>query len=97
MEIVYAKIARDHLHSIKKYIATDNKQVAIDHLNKIKSKIEILKDFPYAGKINPNFNDPNIRDFVVLGYKTIYKIDKNRVEILAIYKYLNFNESGLEL
>lgn len=37
-------------------------------------------------------NMPHIRDYVVLGYKVIYKINKENITILAIYKYIDFNE-----
>lgn len=95
MKIIYSKQAKDQLYSIKEYIAQDNKVVAIEYLSRIKHKIEMLKDYPYIGKINTTFNMEYIREFVVFGYKVIYKINKKSLTILAIYKYINFDEKQI--
>ena len=39
----------------------------------------------------------HIRDFVVFGYKVIYKINKESLIILAIYKYVDFDEKQINL
>ncbi|MBT5417952.1 MAG: type II toxin-antitoxin system RelE/ParE family toxin [Thiotrichales bacterium] len=90
MKIVYSKQAKEHLLNIKAYIYRDNKRVAIEHLTKIKSKIEILSSYPYIGKVNTTMNLKRIRDFVVFGYKVIYKINAESITVLAIYKNIDF-------
>jgi addiction module RelE/StbE family toxin len=97
MKIVYSKQAKAQLSSIKQYIARDNNRVAIEYLLKIKSKIEILGDYPYIGKINTTMNITTIRDFVVLGYKIIYKINIKTITVLAIYKYVDFDEKQINV
>lgn len=93
MKIIYSLQAKQQLYSIKEYISVDNKKTAIEYLSKIKNKIELLGHYPYIGKVNSTFNLNNIRDFVVFGYKIIYKINKENILILAIYKYINFDET----
>jgi len=95
VKIVYSEPAEDQLVQIKEFIALDNNKVANEYLVKIKGKIEILSQFPYVGKINTTLNISNIRDFVVLGYKVIYKINSNNIVILAIYKHMSFDEKLL--
>lgn len=95
MKIIYSKQAKEQLYNIKKYISLDNKKAAILYLTKIKTKVEILSRFPYIGKINTTLNIKYIRDFVVFGYKIIYKINENNIVILAIYKYIDFNEQDI--
>ncbi len=92
MKIIYSKESYEQLQNIKKFISLDNKKTAIQYLSKIKNKIEILVIYPYIGKINVIMNMHHIRDYVVLGYKVIYKINKENITILAIYKYIDFNE-----
>ena len=92
MKIIYSKESYEQLQNIKKFISLDNKKTAIQYLSKIKNKIEILVIYPYIGKINVTMNMHHIRDYVVLGYKVIYKINKENITILAIYKYIDFNE-----
>ena len=96
MRIIYSKSVKEQLLNIKEYIAKDNKRVAIEYLKKIKSKIEILGKYPYIGKVNASMDNHKIRDFVVLGYKVIYKINEKSITILAIYKYVDFDESALD-
>jgi addiction module RelE/StbE family toxin len=95
MKIIYSKQAKEQLTNIKDYIAKDNKTVAIRYLSKIKHKIEILEDYPYIGKVNTTMNTRSIRDFVVFGYKIIYKINIKTITILAIYKYIDFDENTI--
>jgi len=93
MKIIYSKQAKGQLLNIKKFISKDNKEVANKYLLKIKRKIELISHYPYIGKINTTINKENIRDFVVCGYKVIYKINDNSINILAIYKYIDFDEN----
>ena len=95
MKIIYSKEVKEQLQNIKEFIALDNKRRAIDYLKKIKEKIEILGKYPYIGKVNATMDSANIREFVILGYKVIYKINENSIIILAIYKYIDFDEEEL--
>lgn len=95
MKIVYSSLSKEQLYNIKEYISLDNKKNAIIFLSKIKNKIEILATYPYLGKINTTFNLDNIRDFVIFGYKIIYKINRESILILSIYKYIDFDENSL--
>ena len=97
MKLLYSQEAREQLKNIKEYISKDNKYVAVQHLLKIKLKLEILEDYPYIGKVNSTFNIENIREFVVFGYKIIYKINQKSVYIMAIYKYIDFDETKIEV
>jgi len=95
MKIIYSKEVKEQLQNIKEFIALDNKRRAIDYLKKIKEKIEILGKYPYIGKVNATMDSANIREFVILGYKVIYKINEKSITILAIYKYIDFDEEGI--
>jgi addiction module RelE/StbE family toxin len=95
MNIIYTRQVQQQLKSIKSFIEQDNPQAAKTHLIKIKSKIELLASFPYLGQINPILNKSDIRDWILLGYKVIYKISKNQITILAIYKHIDFDESSV--
>ena len=88
-------IAKEQSNQIKSYISKDNPKIAINYLLKIKNKIELLGKYPYIGKINSVNILENIREFVVLGYKVIYKINTKTILILAIYKYINFDENSI--
>lgn len=97
MSIRYTLQARQQLHAIHSYIADDDPKVALNYLNRIKKGIERLADFPFLGKVNPTFDTPSIREWVVLGYKIIYQAGPSDIIILAIYKHLDFDESKIQL
>ena len=96
MHILYSEQAKQQLFSIKKFIAKDSPKNANSYLLKIKTKIEILKDHPYLGKINSVADISDIRDFIVYGYKVIYKITMDSIIILAVYKYIDFDASKIK-
>lgn len=90
-------MVNNQLIEIKNFISKDSKSRAVKYLLEIKNQIEILADFPYIGKVNTTKSNKSIRDFVVYGYKIIYKINSNNILILAIYKYNNFDEKVLKV
>ena len=96
LKILYSQQVKEQLNSIKEYIAKDNKKIATQYLLKIKEKIELIGTYPYIGKINSTMNLDYIRDFIVYGYKVIYKINERSILILAIYKYIDFDENELD-
>ena len=95
MKIIYSADVKIQLQNIKEFIALDNTRQAIVYLKKIKEKIEILGKYPYIGKVNATMDNANIREFVILGYKVIYKINEKSITILAIYKYIDFDEDSI--
>ncbi|KIM12913.1 MAG: hypothetical protein KU38_03070 [Sulfurovum sp. FS08-3] len=96
MRIIYTQSVKSQLYKIKEYITRDSREIALRHLKNIKSKIELIGKYPYIGKVNTTANNPSIRDFVILGYKVIYKVNEKSITLLAIYKYIDFDESSLE-
>ena len=97
IKLRYTGEARQQLRDIKEHIAKGSKKSASNHLVQIKSKIELIGKFPFIGKVNATMNVETIRDYIVLGYKVIYKINKNSISVLAIYKYIDFDETLLDI
>ena len=96
IKIRYSTEAKRQLFEIKEHISKDSENIARKHLLNIKSKIELIGKFPFIGKVNATMNVETIRDYVVLGYKVIYKINNKSIIILAVYKYMNFDEALLQ-
>jgi toxin ParE1/3/4 len=53
VEINWTKQALCDLESIYRFIAKDSKSFANYHINKLRSKVKVLKDFPEIGRIVP--------------------------------------------
>ena len=96
IEIRYTRESKKQLADIKDHIAKSSQKSAISHLVKIKSKIELIGKFPFIGKVNATMNLETIRDYIVLGYKVIYKLNKKSITVLAVYKYIDFDEALLD-
>lgn len=80
--------ARDDLWGIVGYIAEQNRDAALDSLDKIEKRASELSQFPEQGRIVPELYDLGIlqcRELVVSPWRIIYKIAGNRVLILAVF------------
>ena len=52
---------------------------------------------PYIGKVNTTFDDESIREIILDGMKIIYKIYPNSIGVVMIYKYIDLDESKLDI
>ena len=65
-------------------IARDSEFYARAVVDKILDTARKLKDFPSAGRIVPELEDEAIRERFVYSYRLIYRLESNRITILAI-------------
>ena len=86
MQINRSPRYRNNLFQILDYIAQDKKSAANKFLKELKKKIINLKHFPYKYRKSFYFDDENIRDLIFKGYTIIYKIEKDKIIILDIFK-----------
>ncbi len=91
-KIIYPGEVKEQLAAIKEYISKDSNRNAVRYLTKIKQKIELIGKFPFIGRVNATMNVDYIRDYIVFGYKVIYKINKKSITVLAIYKQIDFDK-----
>lgn len=76
--------AKNDLKKIFDYLAKDSKYYAKKVTNEIVDKTILLNKFPQMGRIVPEINELNIREFFIYSYRLIYEIENNNIEILAI-------------
>lgn len=43
-----------------------------------------LRDFPESGRMIPEADDQTLREIIVQGYRVMYRLDVDRVLILAV-------------
>ena len=86
MKIIETDKYKVKLENIADYIAQDKKGAANKFLKELKNKIINLKHFPYKYRKSFYFNDENIRDLIFKGYTIIYKIEKDKIIVLDIFK-----------
>jgi plasmid stabilization system protein ParE len=95
MNVKFSPLAKQQLFAIKRYIAKDSPKNAKHYLEKIKAKIENIAKFPYIGKVNATYSVDTIREFAIFGYKVIYEVEAKQINILAIYKHIDFDERNI--
>ena len=86
MKIIRTRNFLNKLKNILTYIAKDKISAAKQFRKDLNEKIKNLTYFPYKYRKSYYFNDENIRDTVFKGYTIIYKIEKNKITILDIFK-----------
>lgn len=81
--IVWAQLAENDLDAIEDYIALDKPQAAIDAIDTIEAKVQMLKLFPDMGKRG---RVRGTRELVAapLPYVVVYRVIGDRIEIARV-------------
>ena len=76
--------AVEDLEEIAQYISLDSMAYSKAVVKKIVEITRKLSGFPHSGRIVPEFDDENIREWFVYSYRVIYGIENGVVTIAAI-------------
>ncbi len=98
--VYWADIAYKDLEDIISYISTESIENALQVLNKFKEKAESLINFPERGRIVPELkfhNIENYREILLTPWRIIYRIENNKVYVIAVFDgRRNFEDILLE-
>jgi toxin ParE1/3/4 len=84
-KIIWTEKAASHLEAIHQFIAKDSTVYANRFIKILISKTQILKKYPYSGRMLPELQDESIREIIYQNYRIIYRItNKDAVTILAV-------------
>ena len=89
MTIIKDKEYISKLLDILRFIKQDKPMAAKKFEKELESKIKNLSDFPYKHRASIYFDDKSYRDLIYKGYTIIYKVEKNIILILEIFKWQN--------
>ena len=82
--VIWSPRALDDVDAIAAYIADDSEAYAASVVRLILDKARRLSEFPYIGRIVPEFGDEAIREVFAYSYRIIYQIDTDEVTIAAV-------------
>ena len=82
--VVWSPRAIDDVHAVAAYIALDSEAYAASVVRVILEKARNLSDFPYAGRVVPEFGDDTIREVFAYSYRIIYRVEANEITIAAV-------------
>lgn len=83
-QVIWSPEALEELNDIGEYIARDTGFYAVAVVEKIFSTAEALTDFPFSGREAPEGKSKSIREKIVFNYRLIYRVDEEKVEIVAV-------------
>lgn len=85
VKLIWTDQAIDDLQNIGDYIAEDSEKYAKLTVRKLFERVDILRQFPNAGRIVPEQNEEQVRELIEGSYRIIYERFDDRINILTIY------------
>jgi plasmid stabilization system protein ParE len=83
-KIIWSPHAAQSLEEICIYIERDSKRYAAIFAQRVIDAIELSSEFPEAGRIVPEYNNPVLREKILGDYRIVYRVKENAVEIVII-------------
>jgi len=85
--VTFAESAVKDLEEIRDwYIDQGSPDAGEKLVGEIIAQVERLADFPESGRIVPEFDIANLREIVFPPFRIVYRLDKNRVRIVRIWR-----------
>lgn len=76
--------ARRDLGAIVEYVGQDSLTYAAATAGRIVAAVERLRRHPRLGRLVPEFENPTIRELIVGNYRVVYRLEGERVGIIAV-------------
>jgi len=77
-------LARDDLDGLVRYISRDSDFYARRFGENVVLATRRLTEFPDSGRTIPEAEDSTLREIIVQGYRVMYRIEAERVLVLAV-------------
>ena len=84
LKIKWSPRAASNLEETCDYIAKDSEYYAILFAKKVTTLVKAIPQFPKSGRIVPEYDDENLREKIYEGYRIVYRLKSDLVEIVAI-------------
>ncbi len=84
MRVEWSDSARGDLDNLMCYISRDSVFYAKRFGEKVVLATRRLRDFPESGRMIPEVDDQAMREIIVQGYRVMYRLEADRVLILAV-------------
>lgn len=70
--------------ALRNYIASDAPTRATFFVQRLFNHVDALRAFPELGRVVPETDIANIRELVFQGYRIIYQLSAERIDILTV-------------
>jgi len=82
--IVWSPVAIDDLVAISEYIERDSPLHATRIAREIITVVESAADYPLAGRVVPEFADPELRERIIYPYRVIYRVADDTIVVVTV-------------
>ncbi len=83
-QIIWAPQAVQQLENICDFISRDSEFYAKVFAQKVISIVNRIPSFPQSGRIVPEYDNTNLREKIYEGYRIVYRIQSECIEVVAI-------------
>jgi addiction module RelE/StbE family toxin len=81
--------ALEDIDEVCAYVSQQKPDNAEVMAKKIEKAVQGLLEDPYIGRKIPEYNQEHLRERIVDGYRILYRITPEQIQIIAIYSGLN--------
>src|SRR5688500_1209917 len=86
MKTEFSPQALRDLEAIALYVAQDDPLAAERWVDKLVDRAERAAAAPRAGRIVPEWGDPDIREVFLRTYRIVYRVEENRILVLTVFE-----------
>ena len=86
MKLLWSLRAQQDLLEIGRYIARDDRVAARRWVERLRRKASLATKFPKAGRVVPEYSQPELREFLVRNYRIVYQVCDNAIKIITIFE-----------
>ncbi|WP_430015456.1 type II toxin-antitoxin system RelE/ParE family toxin [Microcystis protocystis FBCC-A270] len=84
MKVFWTETAVNHLSSIYNYISQNSPQYAQRLVERLTRRSEQIANFPFSGRLVPEFETEQIREVIEGSYRIIYYIKPDQIDVIAV-------------
>lgn len=85
MRLRWTEQARNDLLQIGRYIAQDKPGAARTWVQRLRERARDAADMPLMGRKVPEFDREDIREVILGGYRVVYRVRTDAIEVLAVF------------
>lgn len=86
MKLRWTRQAEQQLVEIGRFIARDKPGAARRWVEVLRRRAAVAAERPLAGRVVPELSQDDIREVIVRGYRIVYRVGENAVDILTIFE-----------
>ena len=84
IKVVWSAAALAQLTAIYEFIAKHSPRYALRMIDRLTDRSGQIGRFPESGQIVPEYSDPSLREVIEGSYRLIYRIEPQRIVVVAV-------------